>query len=301
MMLLRFTLFVIVLFSSLFSNGQSWKKNRKEWTFGLGASNFLGDLGGQDRIGSEPFSMRDMEMVLTRYTGNVGYRYMLRPDMRLKALLTYCRVNGDDQLTKEPARNNRNLKFKAPIVEFSLTYEYYLFQEKTGHLYRFKGVRGRKGNNWNAYLFGGIGVFWFNPKGPLNGKWYALQPLGTEGQGLPNGPGRKYSRINVSIPLGFGVRYTINRYWSANLEFNLRKTFTDYIDDVSGVYYDKNIILQERGPIAAYFADPSSGTNPGWTAPGQMRGDSNDKDSFLTTIISVNYKFTRKRGYRPKF
>lgn len=294
-------LLLFMSFTCLNLSSQSWKRNRAEWTFGLGATNFLGDLGGMDKIGSGPFSLRDMELNLTRLSGNIGYRYMLRPDMRLKGLLTYCRVEGDDKLTNEPARNYRNLKFRSPIVELSLTYEYYLFQERAGHLYKFKGVRGARGNNWNMYVFGGIGAFWFNPKGPLNGRWYALQPLGTEGQGLPDGPKKKYSRISVSIPVGVGIRYTIDRFWSVNLEFNLRKTFTDYIDDVSTVYYDKNVILQERGPVAAYFADPSSGTRPGWTAPGEMRGDSNDKDAFLSAIISVNYKFIRRRGYRPKF
>ncbi len=287
----------LILFSAtwlLFSYSllaQQWKRNRLEYTAGLGASNFLGDLGGADRVGT--FGLRDLEFSLTRPAILAGARYHVLKDFRVKGQLSYLRVNGDDRLTKEAPRNFRNLRFRSPIIELSVMGEYYLMQEKSGHLFHLRGVRGRKGMKWNLYATGGIGVFYFNPKGPLNGKWHALQPLRTEGV--------RYSRVNVAIPFGMGVRHTIDKQWSINFELLMRKTFTDYIDDVSTDYLDYNAVLQERGPIAAYFSDPGGQGKSSWTQAGEQRGNPNNKDAYMSAIISVNYKLLHKRRNLPKF
>ncbi|NUM49832.1 MAG: hypothetical protein HUU48_01835 [Flavobacteriales bacterium] len=283
----------LFLFLSFSHNtfAQQWKRNRLEYTAGLGISNFLGDLGGADRIGTN--GLRDLEISLTRPSVLGGVRYHLLKDLRVKGQFTYIRLNGNDALTKEPARNFRNLRFRSPVIELTAVGEYYLMQEKSGHLFKLRGVKGRKGFKWNIYATAGLGVFWFNPKGPLNGKWYALQPLQTENV--------RYSRINVAIPFGFGVRHTIDKQWSVNFELIMRKTFTDYIDDVSTDYQDYNTILQERGLVAAYFSDPGGQGKHPWTQAGEQRGDPSDKDAYISAIISVNYKLLHRRRNLPKF
>jgi len=146
----------------------------------------------------------------------------------------------------------------------------------------------------------GISGFWFNPQGQLNGKWYNLQPLGTEGQGII--PTRKkYSRIQPAIPYGIGFKYGLDRKWSVGLEFGVRKTFTDYIDDVSTTYFDKELIREQYGDIAAQLSDPSSGEHPQWTASGQQRGDAKDKDAYMYMTINVVYKLKQNRRGLPKF
>ena len=144
----------------------------------------------------------------------------------------------------------------------------------------------------------GIGVFHFNPKGELNDKWYELQPLGTEGQGVS--PARdKYKRTQICIPFGIGGRYFFNRRWGVGFEFGLRKTFTDYIDDVSKTYYDPEAIRQANGPIAEYFSNPNP--NAESTAVGQQRGDPRDKDAYMFAIISLHYKIRTGRTNFPIF
>jgi hypothetical protein len=163
--------------------------------------------------------------------------------------------------------------------------EYMFIKERAGHRYQIKGVKGWKNIHVQTYLFGGLAGIFFNPQGPYNGAWYNLQPLGTEGQGI-NGK-RKYSRFTGVVPAGIGFRYGLTRKYTLGLEFGIRKTFTDYLDDTHGFYYDNSKIVDANGAIAGYFADPSSRTNPGWTTTGEVRGlPRNDTYMFMTVLLS---------------
>lgn len=295
-------IFVSVIFcSSAYSQASSrWKRMRYEVFFGLGATNFLGELGGANQVGTN--FLRDLEFSMTRPMGSLGLRYKISEVFSNKTMLSYGVVRGDDKLTTEPYRSYRNLNFKSPIVEFSTQFEYSLIREKQGHRYNLRRVRGIKGFKTNTYFFLGVGGFYYNPKGKYtDGKWYALQPLGTEGEGLV--PTRKkYSRFSVCIPYGIGFKYALNRRWSIGLEFGTRKTFTDYIDDVSTTYFDNTMIRESKGgDVAAYLADPSNGNNPGWTAAYQQRGNANNKDAYMFMIINLSVKLYTTRQGMPKF
>ncbi|MCX7862461.1 MAG: DUF6089 family protein, partial [Bacteroidales bacterium] len=254
MILFLFVLIPVILDAQSQSR---WKRMRYEIFYGIGATNFLGELGGADREGTN--FVRDLEIAMTRPSTHLGLRYRITETVSSKAMLSYGILRGDDKLTNEVYRRYRNLAFRSPIVEFSNQIEYSIIREKQGHRYNLRRVRGLKGFKTNTYFFVGFGVIYFNPKNKYQGKWYALQPLGTEGQGLV--PTRtKYSRINFCIPYGIGFKYGLNRRTNIGIEFGARKTFTDYIDDVSTTYFDNQMIREARGDIAAYFADPSDGT-----------------------------------------
>src|SRR5665811_2399798 len=102
----------IILLPQL-SNAQKWKRQRVEWSFGIGATNFLGDLGGRDQVGTN--GIMDFEYKATRYALGLGYRYQLGKDWYAKANLYYALVSGDDALTKEPYRARRELNFKSNL------------------------------------------------------------------------------------------------------------------------------------------------------------------------------------------
>ena len=135
----------------------------------------------------------------------------------------------------------------------------------------------------------------------------ALQPLHTEGQGLPGGP-KQYKRVSISLPVGVALHVILNKYWSVGMELNYRKTFTDYIDDVSTTYYDKAALEAAYGPTSALMSDPNLGNIPTATAPnadgtGAQRGDK-EKDSFMSFQVTVGRFFPPKRGrtkLRSKF
>lgn len=303
----RYLLVALLLLPVLVS-AQRKNRYKYEFVFGLGAANFLGELGGANAIGS-PF-VRDLELSATRPAVSLGVRYKNHKRIAFKGNLFFGILNGDDKLTKEPYRYNRNLHFRAPIVELSGQAEFYVTHEQPGHLYKIKNAKGMKRIDWQTYLFLGGGGFFFNPQARYDGRWVNLQPLGTEGQGLPGGPA-KYKRINACLLGGAGIKYSVGRKWSVGLEYGVRKTFTDYIDDVSGVYYDNNVIAQERGAMAAKLANPSPLRMPAeyggddasaWqAAPGSQRGDSKDKDWYMFGTLNIGYKFIHRKKTRSKF
>jgi hypothetical protein len=151
----------------------------------------------------------------------------------------------------------------------------------------------------NLYAFAGAGAFYFNPKGQTaDGQWVELRPLRTEGQGLPGGP-KPYSNYSYNVLAGAYYKFTVNKVWSVGLEFCFRKTFTDYIDDVSTRYYDPAALTAAYGPLSAQMADPSLGVIPSATSPAgdgtaAQRGDS-QRDSYMSLEVTVGYIFKKKR------
>ena len=90
-------------------------------------------------------------------------------------------------------------------------------------------------------MFGGIGGVYFDPSGydrfiDENGRLagsgvkYKLRPLQTEG--------KSYNNIAICVPAGFGIKKAFNSQGGIKLEAGYRFTNTDYLDDVSDVYYD---------------------------------------------------------------
>ena len=295
--ILIITLFIL---PSLIS-AQRKNRSRYEWVGGIGPTNFLGELGGANQTGSH--LLKDFEIKATRAVAFVGMRYKNSSFTAFKGGMYLGYLTGNDNLTDEPFRHNRNLSFRAPILELSGQMEIFLKKEQQGHLYKIKNAHGRKHLNFELYGFAGFGVFFFNPQANYHGSWINLQPLGTEGQGIITGK-KKYSRVNISFPVGAGIKFSITRKLSLGLEYGIRKTFTDYIDDVSTTYYDNDLLRQQRGNIAADLADPSL-HNPDVgaevTADGQQRGDPKHKDAYMFTVISFNYKLIYRRKTRSKF
>ncbi len=295
-----FLLLLSFLLISFSSSAQRWKRIRFEHVFGLGASNFLGDLGGANQIGTN--FAKDLELNATRLAMNYGLRYQFTEYIAFKSSLTYARIKGDDKLTQEYSRNNRNLSFRSPVVELAFHIEPAFIRERAGHKYKLEGIKGKKGFAINAYPFIGIAMFYFNPRAEYGGKWHSLQPLSTEGQGFFM-TRKKYSRFQIAIPYGIGAKYGYKQNWSFGFEFGMRKTFTDYLDDVSTTYIDNDYIRLQKGDIAAALADRSDGSVPEKTLAGQQRGDPSDKDSYFFLIFSLNLKFAwgEGKGSRPKF
>ena len=55
-----------------FNTQRNWSLNKKEIMFGIGATQFLGDLGGRDRVGTD-YSLVDIDWPSTHIGGMVGY------------------------------------------------------------------------------------------------------------------------------------------------------------------------------------------------------------------------------------
>ncbi len=301
-------LLLLLIILPAFAFAQRNKRYKWEACLGIGAANFLGDLGGANQIGTN--GVKDLEIVLTKPSISLNARYRKGRYWGYKGGFYWGQVSGFDYLTTERYRNNRNLHFRSNIFEFSVMTEFYFTKERPGHIYKYKKLKGWRHIDAQFYLTGGVGGFWYNPKASYNGTWIALQPIGTEGQGYKPGT-KKYSRFTVCVPVGVGMKSALNRRWSIGLEIGLRKTFTDYIDDVSTVYYDPAEIAANNPSLsqaAVFFADPSLGNitaanNDGIdpTAVGQQRGDATDNDAYMFVHVTVNYKIGKFRKTKSKF
>jgi hypothetical protein len=319
---------IIILTLPSIADAQRWKQYRRQIIGGAGVTNFLGDMGGGNDIGRD--FIWDLDFAATRPSLLIGYRYQLNTYMFLRANLNWGILKADDQLTKQTQRRHRNLNFRTGFLELDALAEFYVIQNSRGNLYRLRGVRGRRGLAMDLYVFGGLGLMYFNPKAQYQGTWTALQPLGTEGQGQA-GQDDKYSRLTFTIPYGIGVGKSIDRYWGINVEFTMRATFTDYIDDVSGNYYGRQNIYDAKiaeglsvaeATQAAYLSDPNltylSEPNASFSfhdlgsdnarneAIGNdiavnQRGDASDKDAFMTGMVTISRKIVKRRRSRPKF
>ncbi|HEX7415547.1 MAG TPA: DUF6089 family protein [Bacteroidia bacterium] len=299
-----FFISLVFCFISLVSFAQVRDRYKYEFLGGIGPVGFLGDVGGGKGNGTH--FLNDYNFNSTRFNINAGIRYKRISPFGFKAMLTYAMVSGSDALTDNVIRHNRNLNFRSPIVELSFQGEYYFINEKRKNLYSIGGLKSKKKKKKFApYIFAGVGVFFYNPKEELAGKWYGLRKYHVEGQGLPGGP-KQYNDVSVCIPVGLGFKYVVNKRWSIGAEFGVRKTFTDYIDGVSTRYYDKAKLLQAYGATAVALADPSLGiikgaTNPSVDGTGAQRGNPKYKDSYMFFTINVGYKFSKQHRTRAKF
>ena len=293
-------LLLTILLGAFFSaDAQRWKRYRWETIYGIGVANFLGELGGANQVGTN--YLKDYDWKATRPAIMVGMRFKQTQQISHKANLTFGIVAGDDAWTTETYRKLRNLNFRAPILELGYNFEFYLKKEKRGHRFKLRGVRGLRNMGIYPYGFFGVSGFLFDPWGRVAGDWRRLKPLTTEGQGIS--PSRShYSLVQIAIPLGVGIKYAIDRRWLVSIEYGIRKTFTDYIDDVSQTYVPADELYNNNkyGNIAVLAADPTEGT---WTgaSSGQARGDATDNDSYMFLIIGANYKLKTTRGGLPKF
>jgi hypothetical protein len=164
---------------------------------------------------------------------------------------------------------------------------------------------------FTPYIYGGVAVFHFNPwTYDKNGVKTFLQPLSTEGQGLSQYSDRQpYKLTQLSLPVGVGAKYAASDNFSIGIEFNQRKTFTDYIDDVSSSYVDVNALRQAKGNKAVELAFRENEIPQGrlqYPAHGEQRGTPSEMDWYyffgLTSEIKLNAigslfgSSTNKRG-----
>jgi hypothetical protein len=277
---------VLMPFAAYSQYGRS--SNRDEYTFAIGLSQALTDIGGSPMDGTH--FLRDFNPGALRYAGYFGYRKWLGQSWAVKGVMTIGELYGNDQLSSNIYRHNRNQNFRTFIVEPSLQAEFYFYQhDQPGHRYKIKHAHGFTKFGVDAYLFAGIGGFYFNPQGKYNGTWYNLRPLSTEGEGLPGGPS-EYSQFALCFPAGIGARYQINSQWNIGVEGSTRLwSSTDYLDDTHGTYFSPGEIAQYKGPIAAYFSHPVLGDIPGQDAVGQERGDTKNNDTYMFLFVTVSY------------
>ncbi len=176
----------------------------------------------------------------------------------------------------------RNLSFQSTIKEAFLELDFTLFNADN--------------NRFLPYLHGGVAFFHFNPYTyDAAGQKHYLQPLGTEGQGLPSRLGTKpYTLYQPALSFGGGLRYAVSRSVTIGINASQRKTFTDFLDDVSGAYADEAELLQLRGPKAVElaFRGDELGTGSAYPKAGEQRGTPTEMDWYYFAGLTLEIKLS---------
>ncbi len=191
------------------------------------------------------------------------------------------KLSAEDAKAITEDQKERNLSFRSNVLEFGLTGEFNILGYQPYNLER----------PFSPYVFAGINMFKFKPQAYYDNAWVDLRPLGTEGQGLEQFPGRKlYKQLDFSIPFGVGVKYALTDQWNVGLEFGARATFTDYLDDVSTTYVDYDALLAANGMQSAELSNRSTADVA--VVAGSQRGDDSNNDWYFMSGIFISYNFS---------
>ena len=261
--------YIFILLSCVFFDLNTYSQrptrlSRTEFGFLVGGMYYLGDLNPMKQFKN------------THLAGGLIYRFNIHSRLSFRGNLIYGNVSGDDSQSSSDLLKNRNLNFNSSLVELAGGFEFNYLPFEIGHD-RYKGT---------AYILTELGFFHMNPMTKFEGDNIKLQPLGTEGQGTSLSSNKNYSLTQLCIPIGAGVRMTLGKRASLNVEFGLRKTFTDYLDDVhADTYVNPVTLASENGSTAAALSNRSGdGSRFG------KRGTSSTNDWYVFTGLMLTFK-----------
>lgn len=266
---MRIQLFIILLFPLfVFTQRQNTLSKSEIGLFG-GATYYIGDLNTLEHFKNSHIAF------------GIIAKYNLNPRFTLRGLCVQGTVSASDASSPSKYQGvytNRNLSFSSSITEIGGGIEFNYFPFQLGN----KTYRG------SGYLFAEIAYFQMNPSTTYQGETIELRSLGTEGQGTTLNSHGYYSKNQLAIPFGIGFKYPFGRIFCIGMEYGVRKTFTDYLDDVSS---DRFVNKSELAEVASPLTVALSNRNLDGSSYGP-RGNSQTKDWYFT----YGFTFTIRLG-----
>lgn len=276
---------VLLILALLIPAFMEAQETHHEIGMGLGLANYYGDL--QPKF----FASNGYRPMAT-----IVYKFFPTPRVGLRTGVSFAQLTAADSLSRIQINQRRNLSFATNLFEFHGALEFNFLPIDILH------------RKVSPYIFGGIGVFYFNPYAEdTGGNKHFLRPLSTEGQGLPMYPDRKqYSLVNLSFPFGGGFKFFIGKTLMVTPEIGFRYTNTDYLDDVSKSYVNMDTLEAYKGKLARSMSFRGSAkTGEAYNDPnynpnyGYQRGDPKANDWFWWANITVTVYFRSFGNQRP--
>lgn len=266
--MLRRFVFVLSTLTAVSAYGQRQHHTQELGLF-LGGSYYIGDLNPTGHFNS-----------LTQPAGGLAYRYNFNPRFDLRGNLYFGHIMADDSRSDSYQQQSRNLSFKSKLVELAAIAEFNFLEYQIGS----------DKHPFTPFMFLGVAGFNFSPQAQLGNYWVNLQQLKTEGQSKP------YHLYQVSIPFGAGLKTSLAKRIGLVLEWGMRKTFTDYLDDVSTVYTDPGTLYSNGGAVAVALGDRST-NGTAYSKTGSQRGNPRTKDWY--SFAGVTLSFQLKERNKP--
>jgi hypothetical protein len=235
-----------------------------ELGFFFGGSYYTGELNPAGHFNS-----------MTRPALGLVYRHNFNMRLAVAGSALFGSVQGIDARATSAEQQKRNLSFRSRMYELAGRVEFNFIEYQIGN----------DKHQFTPFMFLGAAVFNFNPRASIGGNWVALQPLKTEGQT------KGYMRTQFSIPFGAGFRANLAKRIGLVAEWGLRKTFTDYIDDVSTVYADPATLFANGGSMAVLLGDRSTTATDNI---GRQRGNPRTKDWYAYAGLTLTFQLRDK-------
>ncbi len=234
----------------------------------MGGANYWGDLAPS------------VVMKETHFSYGFFARLNLSSSFAFTAAINNGTVSGDDKNFEY--NKPRNLNFTTPFKEYSGVVEFNFFKFGPDVLDK----------RFSPYVFWGLGFTQFDPQADVNGEMVQLRNIQTENQ--------SYGSTVMCMPFGMGFKWQFARHFACETNINFRRVFSDYLDDVSTVYPDNNETFLKKGVIGAYLTDPSSAVNNSVPlfSKGDRRGNQDYTDWYVTTTVSISYRFYKRTKCR---
>jgi len=249
-----------------------------EFGVGLGAGHYFGDLNTRAKL-NRP-----------KLAAGIFFRKNFSNYVAMRISGSFAQLGYSDIYnTHNEYMHRRNLSFNTKVWELGLQGDF--------NFYRF--MPGDPDFRYTPYITLGVSAFNYDPYAYLNGQKYFLRQLGTEGQGNPDYPDRKpYSSMALAIPFGVGIKYSINERINLGVEVVYRFTNTDYLDDISKTYVDPSAFPPnpDGSPNPALLlSDRSYETGVPIGIKGRQRGNSQNKDQFVTALFYISFNLQSYR------
>ncbi len=259
--MLRFIACILFVFISFNLKAQTW-----ELGGAVGGAGYIGDLN---------------QLNPAKVSGIAVSAFVKRNfDGYLSAKLNYAFgiISAADSNSSSAQLRARNLSFTTTLFEVSVIGEFNFM----------KYIPDVSKSIFTPYIYLGVGALNYYPSTVYNGQKYGVRGYETEGESKP------YPVTALTIPYGVGVKYNVLGKWTIAADIGYRYTNTDYLDDVSGNYPNKNA----NSPISAALSDRSgekTGVYIG--APGSQRGDGNPHDTYFFAQVSLSFTFVTQKCY----
>lgn len=243
-----------------------------EFGIGVGAGHYFGDLNTRARLNR------------VKMAGTVFFRKNLGNYIAVRVGASFAQLGYSDRYnTHNKYMFSRNLSFNTKIWELTLQ----------GDFNFFRFMPGEPQYSFTPYITFGAGVFNYDPYAYLRGEKIPLRPLNTEGQGSTLYPDRKpYKSMALCFPIGGGIKYALNDRINIGFEVLHRITNTDYIDDVSTTYVESSLFPANPDGSTSnglLLSDRSYELGTPIGIPGRQRGNSKQKDQYVTAMIHLTF------------
>jgi hypothetical protein len=145
---------------------------------------------------------RNYNFGFSRPAGTVFYRANISQVISLRSSLTGGKLMASDSNPIDAFASKRASSFNISLIEASVAFEYHFLDWKDS----------KRKLRFTPYLFGGFALF---------------------GIGGNKTKPAAYSNVQTAIPFGGGIKYVLNPKYYLALEFGVRKTMFDYLDNIS--------------------------------------------------------------------